>query len=186
MVTIFPHKTAIHRATLSRPMTRIVEAGLIGKADRVLDFACGWGEDVSRLSKRFDIVGWDPHAAFNHTTRPTGKFSVVTAIYLVNVLPRLADRAQALSDAWNFVAEDGCLIVVSRTKAQIASEAGTKWPRHSDGYLSSVAKGTFQKGHDLEELEQLLKTLNGAVIVAAPFSDSTFTCGIARRSHKGR
>jgi hypothetical protein len=167
-------------------MTRIVESGLIGKADRVLDFACGWGEDVQRLSKRFDIVGWDPHVGFNHTARPTGKFSVVTAIYLVNVLPRPADRAHALGDAWDFVADGGCLVVVSRTKAQIASEAGTKWPRHSDGYLSSVAKGTFQKGHDLEDLERLLKPLKGASIEAAPFSDSTFTCGIARRSGKGR
>lgn len=184
MVTINAHKTAITRATASVPIKRLVEAGVVSRRQRTLDFGCGKGADVTWLKRnRFEVDGWDPHAEFGYSERPKGKFAVVTAIYIVNVLPTVAERTRALADAWSFVDRGGCLFVVSRTKAQIDAEARTKgWPTHSDGHLSSVAKGTFQKGHDSADLERLLKRLPNAIVEEPPFKDSGFAFAFARRS----
>jgi DNA phosphorothioation-associated putative methyltransferase len=184
MVTINAHKTAIRRSAESKPMKRLVAAGVVSKSGRTLDFGCGWGADVEWLQRqRIDAVGWDPHEDFGRSRRPTGKFAVVTAIYLVNVLPSVAERVAALTHAWSFVERGGCLVVVSRSKAEIVAEVRNKtWPAHSDGHLSSVTKGTFQKGHDRADLERLLGGLPGATIADPAFTDSGFAHATATRS----
>ena len=66
---------------------------------KILDFACGHGEDVSILSGLgFDIIGYDK---FNNTYRNDklliNKYDVVTCNYCFNVIPNLEEQNRIVS-----------------------------------------------------------------------------------------
>ena len=112
-------RTAIPRRRLSAPAEHLLEQGLL--CGRIFDFGCGRG-DLARFLDG-DIAQWDPHH-FPHL--PRGKFDVVTAIYVLNVLPPKR-RNGALEYAKSFVRRGGHLYVAVRrdVKKQGRTSIGT-------------------------------------------------------------
>ncbi|MFD6612922.1 methyltransferase domain-containing protein [Micromonospora chalcea] len=150
-----PHKTAMTRRAESgyaRTVTEVLCPRFGLKS--VLDHGCGRGSDVSFYRRvGLDADGWDPHPGFGATAEPDRQYDLVTSIFVLNVLPDPWQRIQALRHAARFIKPNGYLLVVTRSPAEIdARAAAAHWPVHHDGYWSSSAKGTFQKGVSAEEI----------------------------------
>ncbi|MFB2773502.1 bifunctional class I SAM-dependent methyltransferase/HIT family protein [Pelatocladus sp. BLCC-F211] len=78
----FSHFTAIERVYLSVPTNFLLDKNLL--QGKVLDFGCGFGNDVKLLRKKgFDITGYDPYYFPQY---PTDKFDTIICIYVLNVL----------------------------------------------------------------------------------------------------
>ncbi|MFC8851144.1 MULTISPECIES: methyltransferase domain-containing protein [unclassified Micromonospora] len=150
-----PHKTAMTRAH-SSPFARTVVdviAPQLGIAT-ILDHGCGRGSDVHHYrASGLDADGWDPHPGFGQAIEPERQYDLVTNIFVLNVLPDPWQRIQAIQHAARFVRPGGHLFVVTRSPADIDPRAiSANWRTHHDGYWSSEAKGTFQKGIPTEEI----------------------------------
>lgn len=150
-----PHKTAMSRIRPS-PYARTVVDVLVPDLGitSVLDHGCGRGSDVDHYrAAGLDADGWDPHPGFGWTAKHNREYDLVTNIFVLNVLPDPWQRIQALQDAAQFVRPGGSLFVVTRSPADINPKAvSANWPSYQDGYWSSQAKGTFQKGVSTEEI----------------------------------
>ncbi|MDQ1527918.1 MAG: hypothetical protein QOG18_2531 [Microbacteriaceae bacterium] len=150
-----PHKTAMSRVRPS-PFARTVMDVLVPRLGitSILDHGCGRGIDVDHYrAAGLDADGWDPHPSFGWTAEHDRQYDLVANIFVLNVLPDPWQRIQALQHAAQFARPGGCLFVVTRSPADIdAKAASVNWPSHQDGYWSSEAKGTFQKGICTEEI----------------------------------
>jgi exonuclease III len=150
-----PHKTAMSRAR-SSPFARAVVDVLVPRLGiaSVLDHGCGRGSDLDHYrAAGLDADGWDPHPGFGQTAEPDRQYDLVANVFVLNVLPDPWQRIQALQHAARFVRPDGYLFVVTRSPVDIDPRASAaNWPAHHDGYWSSEAKGTFQKGIPTEEI----------------------------------
>ncbi|MGH3702652.1 MAG: methyltransferase domain-containing protein [Pseudonocardiaceae bacterium] len=150
-----PHKTAMSRVRPS-PFARTVVGVLVPRLgiSSVLDHGCGRGSDVDHYrAAGLDADGWDPHPDFGWTANHDREYDLVANVFVLNVLPDPWQRIQALRHAAQFVRPGGFLFVVTRSPADIAPRAATaNWPSHQDGYWSSKARGTFQKGISTEEI----------------------------------
>jgi hypothetical protein len=103
-----------------------------------------------------DADAWDPHPGFGWTAEPDRQYDLVANVFVLNVLPDPWQRIQALQHAARFMRPGGHLFVVTRSPADIDPRAASaNWPTHHDGYWSSEAKGTFQKGISTEEIVAL-------------------------------
>jgi len=131
------------------------------KPFRLLDFGCGRGTDVQFYRELgIDAAGWDPYPPFGYAKRPVGIFDIVTCVFVLNVIPNPSARLKALNDAMSFASDSGRVVVATRSPESIVSEAESKsWPKHNDGYWSSEARGTFQKGIGLDEIDRLANFL---------------------------
>jgi exonuclease III len=161
-----PYKTAMSRSDPSSVAKMIVNSQFIPqKSNRILDFGCGRGADLTFYSGiGFDAEGWDPHKPFGFSVRPNGLFDLVTCVFVLNVLPNPFERLAALADALTFVRKEGLLVVATRSPEAIESEGiEKKWKRHNDGFWSSEARATFQKGIGLNEIARLLERLERGV-----------------------
>ncbi|MEV0944033.1 methyltransferase domain-containing protein [Micromonospora wenchangensis] len=120
----------------------------------MLDHGCGRGSDVHHYrTSGLDADGWDPHPGFGQAIEPERQYDLVTNIFVLNVLPDPWQRIQAIQHAARFVRPGGHLFVVTRSPADIDPRAiPANWRTHHDGYWSSEAKGTFQKGIPTEEI----------------------------------
>lgn len=99
-------------------------------------------------------MGSDP--GFGRTAEPDRQYDLVTNVFVLNVLPDPWQRIRALQHAARFVHPGGHLFVVTRSPGDINPRAvAANWPAHHDGYWSSEAKGTFQKGLSTEEIVAL-------------------------------
>lgn len=140
----------------SSPSARTVVDVLVPRLGiaSVLDHGCGRGSDVEHYrAAGLDVSGWDPHPGFGQTAEPDRQYDLVANVFVLNVLPDPWQRIQALQHAARFVRPGGHLFVVTRSPADIDPRAAaTNWPAHHDGYWSSEAKGTFQKGIPAEEI----------------------------------
>ncbi len=151
-------RTAIRRAGLSRPLRLAVDGGLLRDEKSVLDFGCGYGDDLRRLrAAGYEAFGWDP------VHRPDGEqrsSDVVNLGYVVNVIEDPEERAEALRAAWGFTEE---LLIVS---ARLSAEPG---PRHQTAYSDGVltSKGTFQKFFEQAELRDWIDAVLATKSVAA-------------------
>lgn len=150
-----PHKTAMSRraeSSYARFVGQVLAPRLGLKT--VLDHGCGRGSDVEYYrSVGLLADGWDPHPGFGATTEPEGQYDMVTSVFVLNVLPDPWQRIRALRHAAGFLKPRGYLLVVVRSPADIEPRAASAaWPSHHDGYWSSTAKGTFQKGIVAEEI----------------------------------
>jgi hypothetical protein len=150
-----PYKTAMSRVRPS-PFAHIVVDILVPKLGitSVLDHRCGRGSDVDHYrAAGLDADGWDPHPGFGWTAKHDREYDLVANIFVLNVLPDPWQRIQALQDAARFARPGGSLLVVTRSPADIDPRAASaNWPSHQDGYWSSEARGTFQKGISTEEI----------------------------------
>lgn len=170
-----PHKTAMSRAR-SSPFARTVVDVLVPRLGiaSVLDHGCGRGSDVEHYrAAGLDADGWDPHPGFGRTAEPDRQYDLVVNVFVLNVLPDPWERIRALQHAARFARPSGHLFVVTRSPADIDPRAAAaNWPTHHDGYWSSQAKGTFQKGIPPEEIVAL-----GRRAGLRPAADQTLLAG---------
>jgi hypothetical protein len=155
-------KTAIARSAPSAPATALTpfiervlaEGGPDPSVRGVLDYGCGRGADVNYFrSLGIDADGYDPHAPFGFGESLADLFTVVTVIFVLNVLPTVETRLEVMRGAAARMARDGVLIVATRSSAAVQSEASSKgWRAWGDGFVSHESRGTFQHGMDAEEI----------------------------------
>ncbi|MEU8445511.1 methyltransferase domain-containing protein [Streptomyces microflavus] len=155
-----PHKTAMSRQAPS-PASRAVTEHLTGPLGvrSVLDHGCGRGADVAHYrSAGLDAEGFDPHDDFGWPRPELTGFDLVTSMFVLNVLPDPWQRIQALEDAASFARPGGHVVVVTRSPEEITkAAAGGGWSVHHDGFWSSQAKGTFQRGITEGEITALAR-----------------------------
>jgi len=78
----FSHLTAIERIYLSFPAKYLLDKSWL--QGKVLDFGCGFGNDVKLLQQKgFDIAGYDP---YYFPEFPNNKFDTIICFYVLNVL----------------------------------------------------------------------------------------------------
>jgi SAM-dependent methyltransferase len=156
-----PHKTAMARSEQSPVAVAVVERLLpVLRATSILDYGCGRGADVAYYRARGvpSVAGYDPYQGFGFASEPTGTFDIVTVVFVLNVLPDPWVRLKVLRSAANYLAPDGVLLVVTRSAGEIENRARIGgWDRHNDGYWSSRAKGTFQRGLDRQDILDLAR-----------------------------
>jgi DNA phosphorothioation-associated putative methyltransferase len=152
------HKTAMSRASLSRPVATAIRDELIGPTTSVFDYGCGRGDDIRHLlSLGYSIDGWDPTHRPSTEHRPA---DVVNLGYVVNVIERPDERAETLTRAWDLARR--VLVVSSRLTWDARSLSGKL---HGDGLMTRA--GTFQKLYEQAELGQWIENTLGADAHAA-------------------
>lgn len=170
---------AIARAGPSAPLKALVlplvsAAALGGDAWRVLDFGSGRGADVRFLrGLGLDAQGYDPE----HGPRrlPPGPFELVTAIYVLNVVPR-ADRRAVVAELARRVGRGGLALLVTRPRvAELARRHG--WPQVEPGGWLSKA-GSYQGEVSADELRALLQ---GAGLRPEPLAVPAGLVGVLAR-----
>lgn len=159
-----PYKTAISTNNPS-PIARFITDHYLLKEKekiRILDYGCGRGRDINYYrAKGFMAEGFDPHNSFGFSNRPSGKFDIVTLVFVVNVLPNARERLEVIKSAKSYLKKDGLLFIAARSPKAVNKEAIEKsWETHNDGYWSHKRKGTFQKGISNDELISLCNLLN--------------------------
>lgn len=142
-------KTAIIRKGISKPMKILKDKELL--QGKILDFACGHGEDVSILSELgFAISGYDK---FNNTYKNeeslSNKYDVVTCNYCFNVIPNLEEHRQVLG-LLRCLSDNVYISVRSDIKA-----IRDTWSYNIDqlGYWTS--NSSFQRFYDTNMVEKL-------------------------------
>ena len=170
MSTAAPHKTAIQRWSLSRPVALALEDGLLSTKTTFFDYGCGRGGDLLRLHKMgVPVSGWDP-AFFPDEERTPA--DVVNLGYVVNVIEDPEERAVALCAAWDLAQK--LLIVSARLEWEARTVAGDF---QGDGIVTR--KRTFQKFFAQDELRDWIQsTIGSSCVAAAPgvfyvFRDTT-------------
>jgi len=154
------HKTAIGRATLSRPMQLALASGLIDQPAKILDYGCGRGDDVRTLrTLGFDCEGWDPAHRPNGNRRSS---EIVNLGYVVNVIEDRNERIDTLRAAWDLT--ERVLVVAARVDFQ---EGNEQFEDCGDGVLTG--RGTFQKFYIQSELRDWIdETLSVLCVAAGP------------------
>ena len=152
--------TAMARRALSRPIQIAIEHDVISKNETWLDYGCGRGFDVDSLaSLGWKAKGWDP--IHRKTIKKTAA-TVVSLVYVVNVIEREEERKQVLLDAWKLAKK--CLVIAARLDHE-RDEAHVR--PFADGWLTS--KGTFQRFFEQSELRNWVEIqLRHEAVVAAP------------------
>ena len=160
MSTAAPHKTAIQRWSLSRPVALALEDGLLSTKTTFFDYGCGRGGDLKRLHQMgVPVSGWDP-AFFPDEDRTPA--DVVNLGYVVNVIEDTEERAVALCAAWELTQK--LLIVSARLDWEARTVAGDFC---GDGIVTG--KRTFQKFFAQDELRGWIEsTIGGSPVAAAP------------------
>ena len=167
------HKTAIGRATLSRPVKLALMDGILTQETKLFDYGCGRGDDLRILATMgFEGGGWDPVHRPEALAEPA---PVVNLGYVVNVIENPMERQETLRRAWS-VAEQ--VLIVS---ARLAAEASTMSDPEAfaDGYLTS--RSTFQKLFEQHELKNWIdQTLETSALPAGPGAFYVFRSEEAR------
>lgn len=175
------------RNFLSRPLRQAYDDGLLNIGEPIFDFGCGRGDDVRTLAGLgFTISGWDPAHA---PDEPQVAAPVVNIGYVVNVIEDPAERAEALSAAWQLATK--VLVVSARLTWDPDATSGKPF---GDGRLT--ANGTFQKYYSQEELRDWIGGVTKRrPVTAAPgifyvFKDQTAAQSLlarqARDGHRQR
>lgn len=94
----FSHLTAIERIYLSVPAQFLLDRNML--QGKVLDFGCGFGNDVKLLrQKGFNITGYDPYYFPEY---PHEQFDTIICFYVLNVL-FLEEQADVLMGVSNLL-----------------------------------------------------------------------------------
>jgi DNA phosphorothioation-associated putative methyltransferase len=150
-------RTAMSRASLSRPVALAIEDGLISSDTTVFDYGCGRGGDVARLSELgISAAGWDP---VHKPEVPLTAADVINLGFVVNVIEDPVARRIALESAWSLA--ERLLVVAARLDWDLSPGGAC----HGDGIVT--VKGTFQKFFRQEELRAWVDGVLGERSVAA-------------------
>ena len=145
-------RTAIARSDLSRPVQLLIGNGVLTPKHTFFDYGCGLGDDVRFLqSLGYAAHGWDPAHRQDEARRSA---EVVNLGYVLNVIERPGERAEALRRAFELSQKCLCVAVLVGS-ASYAGEAQT----YGDGLLTS--RSTFQKYYQQEEVGQYLEEVLG-------------------------
>ncbi|MEH6621162.1 MAG: DNA phosphorothioation-associated putative methyltransferase [Dietzia maris] len=146
------HKTALTRASISRPMASAISDGLISPETSVFDYGCGKGDDIRHLQTLgYQVDGWDPK---HRPTAEKREASVVNLGYVINVIEQRSERAEVLRSAWGLARE--VLVVAARMTWDARNLAGRPM---GDGLITRT--GTFQKFFDQAELSSWIESTLG-------------------------
>lgn len=142
-------RTAIGRADLSMPVRQALQDELVSSTTTVLDYGCGRGQDVRRLSMMgIPSQGWDPY--FNATVVPSPHDTVMLN-YVLNVIEDPEERRQTLTRAWSYARR--VLIVAVRLSWNRNQVRGDSV---GDGVVT--ARDTFQHFFSTAELRNFVET----------------------------
>lgn len=168
------HRTALARHDLSRPVKCALADEVMAPGMTFMDYGCGRGGDVHRLRREgYDCSGWDPVHAPDGERRQS---AVVNLGYVINVIERPGERAEALRCAWKLAER---VLIVS---ARLVDEKPTgPTASFEDGVVTRL--GTFQKFFEQQELRTWLDTtLSVRAVAAAPGVFYVFRDEITRAS----
>ncbi|MEG4170789.1 MULTISPECIES: DNA phosphorothioation-associated putative methyltransferase [unclassified Microcoleus] len=138
------HKAAMVRNSLSKPLRLVLEADLARDGATFFDYGCGFGGDIKYIAQEgYAISGWDP---YYQPDTPRICADIVNIGYVINVIESLAERREALLNAWeltkNLLVVAAQVLIDDRQQGQIA---------YGDGVITS--RNTFQKYYEQEELK---------------------------------
>ena len=145
-------RTAISRPDLSRPVQLLIGSGVLTPDHTFFDYGCGLGDDVRFLgSLGYDAHGWDPAHRPEAARREA---AVVNLGYVLNVIERPVERAEALRRAFDLAQTCLCVAVLVGSAAN-SGEAQS----YGDGLLTS--RHTFQKYYHQEEAGRYVQEVLG-------------------------
>ena len=166
---IHPERTAKYRNDFSAPMQWCINRYLIGnslsRVKTVLDYGCGYGDDVFNL---YTIPSISPYGyeMYNHTVRwsplihrgidePYGPFDLVTCTFVLCVIPTKDERFKVIRKVLRRSHHFSVFTV--RTDPYEYSNA-----RHFlDGVVTQ--RQTFQHRFEHLELEQMLREVTDTI-----------------------
>ena len=97
-------KSAKNRKCFSRPAAICNDRNLI-IGDRIFDYGCGRGGDVSRWREMgYQAIGFDPYW-FPELPSGDDRFSTVVCFYVLNVIPSVSERLEVLARAWDYCSD---------------------------------------------------------------------------------
>ena len=148
IVDIKRHRAAITRNKLSRPVRLALEADLFSPQMSFFDYGCGHGADVKIMAENgYQSSGWDPHYS---PDTPKNKADVVNLGYIINVIENMAERREALIQAWSLTLD---ILIVS---AQVLIDDRQRgYLVYGDGVITQ--RNTFQKYYEQEELKTYIE-----------------------------
>ncbi|MEG3842992.1 DNA phosphorothioation-associated putative methyltransferase, partial [Microcoleus sp. herbarium14] len=138
------HKAAMVRNSLSKPLRLVLESDLFVDGATFFDYGCGYGGDVKCIAQEgYAASGWDP---YYQPDTPRISADIVNIGYVINVIESLAQRREALLNAWgltkNLLVVAAQVLIDDSDRGQIA---------YGDGVITS--RNTFQKYYEQEELK---------------------------------
>lgn len=138
------HKAAIVRNSVSKPLRLVLESELFMDGATFFDYGCGYGGDVKCISEQgYAASGWDPYYQPDILKVSA---DIVNIGYVINVIESLAERREALLNAWELTKK---ILVVA---AQVLIDDGDRGQiAYGDGVITS--RNTFQKYYEQEELK---------------------------------
>ena len=146
------HRTAIGRGDLSMPVRQALSDQIFETVSSILDYGCGRGQDVARLSQMgMDARGWDP---FFSPDTSLVESEVVFLNYVLNVIEDATERRATLDKAWKLSSR--VLVVSCRLKWELSSARGTE---SGDGIVTS--RNTFQHFFSPSELRTFVEEVTG-------------------------
>lgn len=148
------------RHTLSKPMSLLVQHGMVRPGVEVFDYGCGQGDDLRALAAAgVQAWGWDPHFAPDAERRAA---DVVNLGFVLNVIEEEHERRETLRQAWELSRK--VLSVATMVAGQVPIEG---LEPYRDGFLTR--RGTFQKYFQHPELRALIAdTLKAEPLPVAP------------------
>lgn len=152
------HKAAIVRKALSKPVRLALEADLFTPETSFFDYGCGHGGDVNRISQQgFQSMGWDP---FYQPDTPQQSADIVNLGYIINVIEDLAERREALVQAWRLTQR--VMIVAAQV---LIADSRRGLVAYEDGIITR--RNTFQKYYEQEELKAYIDQVLGVDAIPA-------------------
>ncbi len=156
MGAIERHRTAIARASFSRPVRAMLEYNILREGDALFDYGCGLGDDVRGLQMLgYRATGWDP---VHRPDETRVEADVVNLGFVLNVIEVPAERLEVLRSAWALARRT--LVVTGLIARSTVDSAGTPF---GDGIRTS--RNTFQKYFLQNELQELIDTTLGVTSV---------------------
>jgi len=142
----FSHLTAIERIYLSFPAKYLLDKSWL--QGKVLDFGCGFGNDVKLLQQKgFDIAGYDPYYFPEY---PKNKFDTIICFYVLNVLfPE--EQANVLMEVSHLLKPGGKAYFAVRR--DLKKEGFREHSVHKKPTYQCIVKLPFKSAHSDEYCE---------------------------------
>lgn len=169
------HKTAISRNRWTKPGKWLYEQFFRERGlsiQSMLDFGAGksidnecWSKETGAFSQAYDQ--FEQPNFLGRGIRPERKFSLVTVIFVLNVVSTDKERIEIIDDAMQYVALNGYLFIATRSKKEIerarirSEKKGNVWQKLESGaFISDPRKNTIQFGVDNQDIQELVSMSN--------------------------